>query len=112
MEARPSVSGRTLERTLSSSSAYDSFIPSSIWEDEWEPNLPSFLYVQPCTDLSAFAEHVYEAAVADSDSAPPELRIRGCGTARQVEALRTVILEAARIGDFTKVLSPNRHFVK
>ncbi|KAH9917283.1 uncharacterized protein B0H18DRAFT_1123733 [Fomitopsis serialis] len=79
-------------------------MPRDIWQSPWEPELPrDTVGGQQYSELSGFAEAVYAAA-----SRHPEAH--GTSMDAMVDALREYLIDAAHLGDYTALLSPDRVF--
>ena len=82
-----------------------SFIPSAIWKDLWIPQpgpYPGFF------SIASIADDVYAAAT--SGSFVEDLDVRAPSMSDLVKTFKTMLADAAKDGDFTHILSPERTF--
>jgi len=80
------------------------FLPSELWVSPWTPPLST--HPSPIT-VETLAETVYESAARQSGD---RLLIAGQDVGSLVMALEEAISKCISLGDFTKLLLPNRTF--
>jgi hypothetical protein len=85
-----------------------SSLPASIW-DENSPWIPPASFDSHSYRLEGFASAVYQAATQDLD-AVPQLDLEAPSLELLVDRFSQVIDEAGAAGDYTLILSPDRHF--
>ena len=109
MEAQPTppsnsnVSSR-LQRTLSES-LVSGFIPSSIWKVPFVPHVGQYSGLFKFDDM---AQDAYEAATSGLTVDP--LEVHGQDVKALAATFSHLLAEAAKEGDFTNILAPERAF--